>query len=321
MPETPVSVEFQITQEYLGQGTHLVYLAPLFKECLDSETFARSENSPVSSVVDGSLYDLPLSAISGVANTGTDRNWTGHQFGQANWYAFGRLAWDHQLTPGQIADEWIRMTFTDDPGFQEDVRSVMLRSREITVRYMTPLGLHHIMGRGHHYGPGPWVSRGRADWTSVYYHRADREGVGFDRTASGSNALAQYHAEVGEVYSDLGTCPEPYLLWFHHLPWDYVMRSGRTLWDELCHVYSDGVDSVSWMQDIWKKQEGKIDGERFDQVSAFLAIQKNEAKWWRDACILYFQSLSDLTIPEGLEKPEGTLEEYMNRRYPYAPGN
>ncbi len=320
MPSTPLALEVQITQEYLGQGTHLVYLAPLFKECLDSDTHVGDGNSPVSGIIDGSIHKLGHSCMAGVTNIGTDRNWTGQHFGQANWYAFGRLAWNHQLSADEIADEWIRMTFSSDPGFVHDVRDMMLRSREICVQYMTPIGLHHIMGRGHHYGPGPWVSGGRADWTSVYYHRADADGIGFDRTAGGSNAIGQYQPEVRDLYSDPAACPDEYLLWFHHLGWEHPMRSGRTLWEELCHTYYAGADSVAWMQDVWKKQNGKTDEERFGQVSAFLSIQGKEALWWRNACLLYFQSFSNRPIPDGLEKPAGTLDEYMKMRFPYAPG-
>ncbi len=320
MPSTPLALELQITQEYLGQGTHLVYLAPLFKECLDSDTHTGGRYAPVSGIVDGSVHNLERSCMAGVANTGTDRNWTGHQFGQANWYAFGRLAWDHGLTSAEIADEWIRMTFTSDPVFVKDVKRMMLRSREICVQYMTPLGLHHIMARGHHYGPGPWVSGGRADWTSVYYHRADAEGIGFDRTATGSRALDQYRPEVRERYQDPPKCPDEYLLWFHHLDWDYPMKSGRSLWEELCRTYYAGADSAKWMQEVWQRQQGKTDRERYEQVSSFLSIQAKEAVWWRNACLLYFQTFSKRPFPEGLEKPGETLEYYMNLRFPYAPG-
>lgn len=319
MPGTPLGMEFQITQEYLGQGTDLVFLAPLYKECLDSDTWVKGKNSTVAKVIDGSLHGLKTSCVAGVANIGTDKNWTGHQFAQSNWYAFGRLAWDLSLRSDQIADEWIRMTFTDDAQFISSIKEMMLKSREICVNYMTPLGLHHIMARGHHYGPGPWVSGGRADWTSVYYHRADSAGIGFDRTATGSYALGQYHQKVNDFYSDLASCPDKLLLWFHHLPWDYRMRSGRTLWEDLCHAYYAGTDSVSWMQEVWDAQKGKIDRERFKHVSDFLAIQKQEALLWRNACTLYFQSLSDRPVPEGLEKPDGTLDEYMQPTYPYAP--
>jgi alpha-glucuronidase len=197
MPKTPLMMEFQITQEYTGFSTHLVHLANQFKECLDSDTYAKGEGSTVAKVIDGSLDNHQLSGIAGVANIGTDRNWTGHHFGQANWYSFGRLAWDHHLSPEQIADEWIRMTFTNDRTFIEPVKTLMDRSWDITVNYMTPLGLHHIMGWSHHYGPAPWIKdKHRADWTSVYYHQANTTGIGFNRTASGSGAVAQYFPEA-----------------------------------------------------------------------------------------------------------------------------
>jgi len=320
MPQTPVSVELQITQEYLGQATQLVFLAPLFKECLDSDTYIKGEGSPVSSVVDGSLFNQSLTCMAGVSNIGNDGNWTGHQFGQANWYAFGRLAWDHNISAKQIADEWLRMTFTDNPDFLSGMKRVMLRSREIAVQYMTPLGLHHIMGRGHHYGPGPWVNGGRADWTSVYYHRADLQGIGFDRTATGSDAVSQYSKPLNEYYSDLKTCPDKFLLWFHHLPWDYTMRSGQTLWNELCLTYQAGVDSAVWMQSEWNRWQSVVDPGRFDEVASLLSIQVDEAEWWRDACLLYFQTFSNRTVPEGVGKPAHSLEYYEKLRFPYAPG-
>jgi alpha-glucuronidase len=319
MHRTPLGMEFQITQEYLGQGTDLVYLAPLYKECLDADTWAEGRNSTVGRVVDGSLDHMQTSCMAGVSNIGTDLDWTGHLFAQANWYAFGRLAWDHRLGSAEIADEWIRMTWTSDPAFVSEIKHMMLRSREIAVQYMTPLGLHHIMAAGHHYGPGPWVSRGRADWTSVYYHRADSAGIGFDRTSTGSNALGQYSPEVNRFWSNLSTCPDKYLLWFHHLPWNYRMRSGMTLWEQLCRTYYSGSDSVTWMQQVWGGQEGRIDRERFDEVTAFLMLQKKDAEHWKNACVLYFQSISGLPIPADLPKPVGTLEEYMRPTFPYGP--
>ena len=181
-------------------------------------------------------------------------------------------------------------------------------SREAVVNYMTPLGLHHIMGRNHHYGPGPWVDGGRPDWTSVYYHKADSQGIGFNRTASGSDALSQYASEIGDVYSDPGSCPEKYLLWFHHLPWDYKMRSGKSLWDELCIQYDQGVKQARQMKVSWEELEGQVDAERFDQVSALLDIQAEEAAWWRNSCLLYFQQFSTRPFPETIEAPEGDLE-------------
>lgn len=321
MPNTPLMVEFQLTQEYLGFATHLVYMAPLFKECLDADTYAKGKGSFVSKVVDGSLDHHSLTAIAGVANIGNDRNWCGHPFAQANWYVYGRLAWDHELSSEALADEWIRMTFSNQPAVIAPTKAMMLASREITVQYMTPLGLHHIMGYSHHYGPGPWIKdKPRADWTSVYYHQADSLGVGFDRTASGSNALSQYAKEVRDLYSPLANCPDKYLLWFHHLPWSYKMRSGESLWDALCHTYYHGADSAAWMQRQWNSVEHKVDNEQFQHVKSLLAIQHQEAVWWRNACVLYFQSFSKMPIPAGLEKPEGTLEYYKSLEFPFAPG-
>src|SRR5439155_13386419 len=242
MPKTPLMLEFQITPEYLGQATNLGYQAPLFKECLDVDTYVKGKGSAVAKVIDGSLENYSITGIAGVSNIGNERNWTGHPFGQANWYAFGRLAWDYDLSPSQIADEWARQTFTNDPHVVDAVKKIMLSSREAVVNYMTPLGLHHIMGTGHHYGPAPWVNNaGRPDWNPVYYHRADSVGIGFDRTVTGSNALSQYAVEVRLQWEDLKNCDEKYLLWFHHVPWRYKTRSGRILWDELCYKYYPGV--------------------------------------------------------------------------------
>ena len=321
MPYTPLMMEFQITQEYLGQATNLCYLAPLFKECLDSDTYSKGEGSTVARVVDGSLEGHKLSGMAGVANTGTDRNWTGHLFGQSNWFAFGRLAWNHDLTSEEIAEDWIKMTFSSDPDIIAIIKKIMLESRETIVNYMTPLGLHHIMGQGHHYGPGPWVSGGRPDWTSVYYHKADKKGIGFDRTPSGSNAVGQYFKPVANRFANLKTCPDEYLLWFHHLPWDYKMRSKKTLWEELCLHYYAGVKGVREMQAEWNTLQGKINFEKFTHVKMLLAIQEKEAVWWRNSCVLYFQQFSEMPIPEGLEKPEKSLEYYQNLFFRFAPGH
>jgi alpha-glucuronidase len=315
MPETPLMMEFQVTQEYLGQSTHLVYLAPLFKECLDSDTYARGKGSYVAKVIDGTLFNHETTGMAGVSNTGTDTNWCGHLFGQANWFTLGRLSWDHTLTSEEIADDWIRMTFTNDSTFIKPVKKMMLASREIAVNYMTPLGLHHIMARDHHYGPGPWVSGGRADWTSVYYHRADSTGIGFDRTSTGSNAVNLYSHPVQEKFESLNSCPEKLLLWFHHVSWDHKMNSGRTLWEELCYKYYSGVDSVRWMQKTWNSLEGKIDRERFLHVKEKLNMQEENAIKWRNACLLYFQTFSKRPIPERYEKPGKSLEYYMNFQY------
>lgn len=321
MSKTPLMMEFQITQEYLGQATNLVYLAPMYKESLESDTYTKGKGSTVAKIIDGSADNHTLTGIAGVANTGTDRNWTGHLFGQANWYAFGRLAWDHQLTSEEIADEWIKMTFAYDREVVSSIKKIMLPSHEYCVNYMTPLGLHHIMGWDHHYGPAPWIKeKHRADWTSVYYHKADSNGIGFDRTITGSNATGQYAAEVNQFYSSLQTCPDEYLLWFHHLPWNYKMKSGRTLWDELCYRYNWGVNGVRNMIKIWDSLKNKIDLLRFNHVKMLLAIQLKEAVWWRDACLLYFQTFSKMPIPKEYEQPEHTLEYYMSLEFPYAPG-
>jgi alpha-glucuronidase len=321
MPKTPLMMEFQITQEYLGFATHLAYLPTLFKECLDSDTYSKGRGSTVARVVDGSVDQHTLSGIAGVANIGNDRNWTGHPFAQSNWYGFGRLAWDHTLSAETIADEWIRMTFTNQSQNVATIKSIMMPSREILVNYMTPLGLHHIMGWSHHYGPGPWIKdKPRADWTSVYYHQADTLSVGFDRTAKGSGALTQYASQVKEQYGSLQNCPEEYLLWFHHVRWDHKMKSGKTLWQELCYRYTKAVDSVRWMQSTWNTLDGKVDRDRFIHVKALLSIQEKEAVLWRNACLTYFQMFSRQPIPAALEKPDHTLEYYQNLSFPYAPG-
>ena len=322
MPKTPLAMEFQLTQEYLGFATHLVYLPSLFKEVLDADTYAKGAGSTVAEVVDGSLEGHALSAMAGVANIGNDRNWTGHPFGQANWYAYGRLAWDHTLTEEQLAEEWIRQTFGAQQALVDTIRKIMLTSHEALVNYMTPLGLHHIMGYGHHYGPAPWYDKApRADWNPTYFHKADKDGIGFDRTAKGSNALAQYSPEVRKQYENVNTCPEEHLLWFHHVRWDHKMKSGRTLWEELCAKYYEGVNSVRAMQKSWNTMKPYVDAERFEQVRMLLVIQEKEAVWWRNSCLLYFQTFSGMPIPAQYEQPDKTLEYYKNLRFPFAPGN
>ncbi|WP_434026685.1 alpha-glucuronidase family glycosyl hydrolase [[Pseudomonas] boreopolis] len=327
MPKTPLMMEFQITKEYLGFATHLAYLAPLFAETLRSDTHARGPGSTVAKVVDGSLEgDAPgrsrLTGIAGVANIGSDRNWSGSHFDQANWYAFGRMAWNPDADARAIAEDWVRMTFSTDPAVVAPVVAMMMGSREAVVDYMTPLGLHHLMGRGHHYGPAPWVSGGpRADWTSVYYHRAGRDGIGFDRSASGSNAVAQYAPPVAARFGDVATVPENLLLWFHHVPWDHRMASGRTLWDELVARYDRGVDYVAAMRRTWDGLAGRIDPERHAQVAAFLAIQEKEARWWRDASIAYFQTFSQRPLPAGAAPPAHPLDYYESLQFPFAPGD
>ncbi|BBM69275.1 alpha-glucuronidase family glycosyl hydrolase [Rhodothermus marinus] len=312
MPRTPLMMEFQITKEYLGFSTHLAYLGTLWEEVLQADTYARGEGSTVARVIDGSLFGHELTGMAGVANIGTDRNWCGSIFDQANWYAFGRLAWNPDLRADSIAEEWIRMTFTNDPRFVAPVKQMMLESREAVVNYMTPLGLAHLMGPGHHYGPAPWFDQApRPDWNNTYYHRADTLGIGFDRTATGSNAVAQYFSPLREIFGSLERCPEKYLLWFHHVPWDYRMRSGRTLWEELVDHYYRGVETVRRWQSLWKSLRAFVDPERFEQIAMFLRIQEKEAVWWRDACVLYFQTFSRRPIPAGYEQPAHTLDYYV----------
>ena len=313
MPKTRLAAELQITQEYLGQSIDLAFLAPMWREVLDADTYANGPGTTVASIVDGSAKLQHPSVIAGVANTGTDRNWTGHLLAQANWYAFGRLAWDHQLASEKIADEWTRLTFGHDDTVVSTINKMLLGSRETVVNYSMPLGLTHIMAEGHHYGPGPWVDlkgAGRPDWTSVYYHKAAADGIGFDRTATGSNALAQYAPEWQKLWGNLETCPETLLLWFHRVPWDHKMKSGRTLWDELCLRYQQGVDEVRALRRDWDSLKERLDAERFTHVAQRLARQEKEAINWRDACLLYFQQFSKRPLPAGVEPAAHPLEHY-----------
>jgi len=327
MKKTSVMPELQITQEYLGHSIHLVFLAPMWEECLTSDTFQAGPGSTVARATDGSLYPQKVTAIAGVANIGLDENWCGHHFAQANWYAFGRLAWNHALTSSEIADEWLRLTFLPDPKEQRNaskmdawlkqfltpVKDMMLQSREAAVDYMMPLGLHHIFAGGHHYGPGPWYApKGmRADWTPPYYHQADAAGIGFDRTRKGSNAVAQYHEPLASQFNDPETCPEIYLLWFHHLPWTYRMKSGRSLWDEICYHYEKGLLQVRQFQKVWDRVEPYVDARRFAEVQSKLRRHYRDAQIWKDACLLYFQQFSRLPIPYDIERPVNDLEDLM----------
>jgi alpha-glucuronidase len=321
MPKTPLMMEFEITKEYLGFATHLVYMGPLYEEVLSADTMVHGKGSTVAKVIDGSLEGHTLTGMTGDSNIGTDRNWTGSDFNQANWYVFGRLAWNPTLSSRTIADEWVRMTFTNNNAFVKPVVDMMMGSREAVVDYMTPLGLVHIMGPGHHYGPAPWdASESRADWRPVYYHRADHQGIGFDRTNAGSDAVAQYAPPVAAQFNDLKQTPEQYLLFFHHVPWDYRMRSGQTLWYELIAHYTQGVDDVKQMRETWRHMDGYIDDERYQQVATFLAIQQKEAQWWRDACIAYFQSISGLPLPSGYTPPQQSLKYYESLTFPFVPG-
>lgn len=322
MPETNVMMEFQITQEYLGFSTHLVFLPKLYEEVLSADTFINGKGSTVAKSIDGSIKTKKITGIAGVANIGADINWTGHVFAQANWYGFGRLAWNPYLSSEEIADEWLRCTFSNKKEFVDPMIDLLMNSREAVVNYMTPLGLHHIMDTGHHYGPGPWVKElSRPEWNPVYYHKADSLGIGFDRSEKGSDAVSQYAEEVARIYNDPDTCPEELLLWFHHLPWDYKLTNGESLWDGLALKYQQGVDEVEGMMLTWGAMKPYVDEQRFNEVRMLLNIQYIESKWWRDACLLYFQTYSKRELPPGVEKPEATLEYYKSLEFPFAPGN
>ena len=321
MPRTPLMMELQITKEYLGFATHLVYLGPLYEEVLSADTMAKGSGSTVAKVIDGTLDTHALSGMAGVANIGTDRDWCGSDFNQANWFVFGRLAWNPTLSTHAIAETWVRMTFTNDAAFVKPVVDMMMGSREAAVDYMTPLGLVHLMAPGHHYGPAPWdTSLARADWRPPYYHRADRQGIGFDRTRTGSDAADQYAPPIATQFNDVKQTPETLLLWFHHLPWDYRMRSGNTLWYELVAHYTQGVENVKRMRETWRHLDGHIDADRYRKAAAFLAIQEREAQWWRDACIAYFQQVSGLPLPAGFAAPPHPLSYYQSLSFPYVPG-
>lgn len=313
MPQTQLMAEFQITQEYLGFSNHLVYLVPLFKECLDSDTYCEGEGSTIADITTGKTYPsvYKTTAIAGVANIGRDENWCGHHFAQSSWYGFGRMAWDVNLTSEEIAQEWIAQTFTDEPEFVEPVLDMMMTSREAAVDYMMPLGFHHIFAWTHHYGPEPWceIPGARIDWLPKYYHKADSEGVGFDRTRSGSGNVDQYHEPLASMYNSLETCPEELLLWFHHVPWTHKMASGRTLWDEICLHYDRGIQTVQGYVEVWNEMKPYVDAERWEAVRAKLEIQESDARWWRDACVQYFGEFSGLPIPSDVEKPERPLDE------------
>lgn len=321
MPGTPLMLEFQVTKEYLGFATHLAYLGPLFEETLGSDT-GHASGLTVARVVEGAQTPGRPIGIAGVANIGSARTWSGSHFDQANWYAFGRLAWDPQGASRAIAREWAAQTFTRAPRALDQIVALMMDSREAVVNYMTPLGLHHIMGTGHHHGPAPWVADlARPEWNPVYYHKADRAGIGFDRTASGSDALAQYAPAVARRYADPATTPDTLLLWFHHLPWDHPMPSGRTLWAELVARYDLGVAQARDLRTRWAALAPYVDARRHAAVAQRLEVQVREAQWWRDACVAYFQSVSGLALPPGTRAPAQPLEYYKALRFPYAPGH
>lgn len=284
--QTPQIAELQITQEYLGQSKHLTYLAPMWKEFFDF------------------VNPNKLVGISGVANIGDDANWCGHPFSQANWYAFGRLAWNPSLTAEEIAHEWLVQTYENqNEKFTKPVEMMMMTSREACVNYMMPLGLHHIFKFDHHYGPEPdgFIASYPLEWCPVYYHKADAQGVGFDRSSKGTDAVGQYPEPYHSMYDNIATCPEEYLLWFHHVPWNYKMKSGSTLWQELCMKYNMGVAMVEVYRDFWHtsaKQYMKGHEQEWQHTDSLLNVQLENAKEWRNTCLKYFQTFSKMKIYE-----------------------
>ena len=284
--QTPQIAELQITQEYLGQSKHLTYLAPMWKEFF------------------GFVNPDRLVGISGVANIGDDANWCGHPFSQANWYAFGRLAWNPSLTAEEIAHEWLVQTYENqDEKFTKPVEMMMMTSREACVNYMMPLGLHHIFKFDHHYGPEPdgFIASYPLEWCPVYYHKADAQGIGFDRSSKGTDAVGQYPEPYRSLYDNIETCPEEYLLWFHHVPWTYKMKSGSTLWQELCMKYNMGVAMVEVYRDFWHtsaKQYMKGHEQEWQHTDSLLNVQLENAKEWRNTCLKYFQTFSKMKIYE-----------------------
>ena len=315
LEHTNVMAEMQITQEYLGHSNHMVYLHPMWKECLDSDTYQNGEGSTVAAETLGKVHGNTISAIAGVTNIGDSVNWCGHHMAQANWYAFGRMAWNPELSSEQILDEWLKQTFTTDKKFVEPVKEMMLVSREACVSYEMPLGLHHTFKGPDHYGPGPWDRSSRPDWEPAYYHKAAADGVGFDRTSkTGTNAVSQYHEPLRSLYDNVETCPENLILWFHHLPWGYRMKDGHTLWEELCYTFQSGIDQARGFIKTWEGVEKYVDSKRYTQIHDKLVRQAKDAIWWRDATMLYFQQYSKMDIPTDCTPAQHTLDELRRFR-------
>ncbi|MTB50417.1 alpha-glucuronidase family glycosyl hydrolase [Lewinella sp. W8] len=312
MPRTPLLLELQITKEYLGQGTHTVGLASMYEEILTTDMHPEQAG--------GKVHEL-VSGIAGVSNIGTARNWTGNLFGQADWYAFGRLSWSPETSARTIFRDWSALTFGTKPTVVDRVTQMLTISYPACVNYMTPMGLHHIMATGHHYGPGPWVNDlGRDDWNPYYYHWATKDSVGFDRTATGSGALSQYPPAFAKQYEDPDNCPPEFLLWFHRVPWSMTLANGNDLWREIGLRYQRGVDQVDEMQKMWNSLKADIDPERFVYAAQHLNIQRKEAAWWRDACLSYFHSVNARPLPHEVPVPARSLQSYVDEFYPYSPG-
>jgi len=312
MPHTQMTVEFPVTKEYIGQGADISYTGFLYEEIYRSDTYEYGKGSTVARIVEGAYNHPQLTGVAGIANVGNDRNWCGSIFNQANWYAYGRFAWDPESSARVVGEEWVRMTFGNMPAVVAPVLDVLMKSYPAMIDYEMPLGLNFldIDKPDTHYGPHPWYDGARrADWGDVYFHRADAEGLGFDRTATGSNAAAQYNSPLREQFADLAATPEMYLLWFHHVPWDYKTQSGRTMWDELNYRYIQGVAAVEDMQRTWATLKGLIDAERFEAVSQYLIMQHRNAVWFRDACLAYFATFSKRPFLDGYQ-PKYPLDYY-----------
>ena len=313
LKDTKMMMEFQVTQEYLGFSNHLAYLGTMWEECLQSDTYRDGAGTPVSKTI---------TAIAGVANTGQDPNFCGYVFAQANWYAYGRLAWNPALSASQIADEWIRQTFLKPEGmtdkafaakFIAPVHDILMASREAVVNYEMPVGLHHLFG-GTHYGPAPWDRLGRPDWTPAYYHKADSAGIGFDRTRSGSDNVDQYNEPLASTFNDLATCPENLILWFHHLPWDYKLSSGRTMWDEICLHYDTGIRQVEEFRKTWAGLKPYVAPALWEETATKLEIQQHDAEWWRDANVGYFQQINGLSLPADVRPLDTPIDSLIYRQ-------
>lgn len=315
LEHTNVMAEMQITQEYLGHSNHMVYLHPMWKECLDSDTYQKGEGSTVAAITLGKVHgNTKYSAIAGVTNIGDSINWCGHHMAQSNWYAFGRMAWNPDLSSEQIVDEWIKQTFRADKKFVEPVAKMLLASREACVKYEMPMGLHHCFSGAGHYGPGPWDRSSRPDWEPAYYHKAAPDGIGFNRTTTGSDNVSQYNEPLKSIYNNVETCPQELILWFHHLPWDYKMKSGRTLWNELCYTFEEGIQEARSFIGTWESVEKYVDPYRYGQIHDKLVRQAKDAIWWRDALMLYFQTYSNMPIPDDCTQPQHTLDELRRFR-------
>ena len=303
LKNTNTMIEFQVTQEYLGNENHLLYKGAMYDEILKSDTYAEGKGTLVGDVISGKTYDYKHTGMAGVVNPGMAENWTGHPFVQSSWYAFGRLAWNYKEDPWIIAKDWVKMTFSNNEEVVKKIIKIMKLSERAAVNYREPLGLTHI-GNSSHYGPAPWSSR------SNYFHQADEYGLGYDRSKTGSNAIAQYNEPLQSLFNNKKTTPEELLLWFHHVSWEYKMKSGMSMWEELVAHYYKGVEEVKEIQKLWSTLSGVIEKEKFTEIDNLLKRQLHDAIIWRDSCVLYFQLFSKKIIPSDYEKPLHELEFY-----------